>query len=139
MTVSAALATPFQVDSSTRDGNSTFKFTTGSGSGTNNQASLQVIAQTAANANVYLGDTASATKGGLKYKNDGDSMELVAAGAAVLELDSAKVVEFKIAEDDDGSGSGYQYAMKMLKIKVNGTDYWLELYDESGGGGGGFP
>jgi hypothetical protein len=139
MTVSASLATPFQVDSSTRDGNSTFKFTTGSGAGTNNQASIQLIAQTAANANLYLGDTASATKGGLKYKNSGDSMQLIASGAAVLELDSAKVVEFKIAEDDDSSGSGYIGAYKMLKIKVNGTEYWLQLYEESGGGGGGFP
>ena len=137
MTVSAALATPFQVDSSTRDGNSTFKFTTGSGAGTNNQASLQVIAQTAANANLNLGDTASATKGGLKYKNSGDSMQLIAAGNAVLELDSAKVVEFKIAEDDDASGTDYSYASKALKIKVNGTDYWLQLYEEAGGGGGG--
>jgi len=139
MTVSAALATPFQVDSSTRDGNSTFKFTTGSGAGTNNQASLQVIAQTAANANLNLGDTASATKGGLKYKNSGDSMQLIAAGNAVLELDSAKVVEFKIAEDDDASGTDYSYASKALKIKVNGTDYWLQLYEEAGGGGMGGP
>jgi len=139
MTVSAALATPFQVDSSTRDGNSTFKFTTGSGSGTNNQASLQVIAQTAANANLYLGDTDSATRGGLKYKNNGDSMEVVAAGAAVLELDSAKVVEFKIAEIAD-SGSEYQYDSKVLKIKVNGTEYFLYLYVEASGmGGGGAP
>ena len=136
MTVSAALATPFQVDSGARDGNSTFKFTTGSGSGTNNQSSIQVIAQTAANANLYLGDTSSATRGGLKYKNNGDSMELVAAGAAVLELDSAKVVEFKIAEVAD-SGSDYAYDSKVLKIKVNGTDYFLQLYAEAGGGGGG--
>ena len=136
MTVSAALATPFQVDNSTRDGNATFKFTTGSASGTNNQASLQVIAQTAANANLNLGDTASATKGGLKYKNSGDSMQLIAAGNAVLELDSAKVVEFKIAEDDDASGTDYSYASKALKIKVNGTDYWLQLYEEGGGMGG---
>jgi len=137
MTVSAALATPFQVDSGARDGNSTFKFTTGSAAGTNNQASIQVIAQTAANANLYLGDTSSATRGGLKYKNNGDSMELVAAGAAVLELDSDKVVEFKIAEEDDASGTDYSYASKALKIKVNGTDYWLQLYEEAGGGGGG--
>ena len=135
MTVSAALATPFQVDSGARDGNSTFKFTTGSAAGTNNQASIQVIAQTAANANLYLGDTSSATRGGLKYKNNGDSMELVAAGAAVLELDSAKVVEFKIAEVAD-SGSDYAYDSKVLKIKVNGTDYFLHLYVEAGGGGG---
>jgi len=135
MTVSASLATPFQVDSSTRDGNSTFKFTTGSGSGTNNQASLQVIAQTAANANLNLGDTASATRGGLKYKNSGDSMQLIAAGNAVLELDSAKVVEFKIAEVAD-SGSDYSYDSKVLKIKVNGTDYFLPLYAEAGGMGG---
>ncbi len=137
MTVSAALATPFQVDNSTRDGNATFKFTTGSAAGTDNQASLQVIAQTAANANLNLGDTASATKGGLKYKNSGDSMQLIAAGAAVLELDSDKVVEFKIAEEDDASGTDYSYASKALKIKVNGTDYWLQLYEEAGGGGGG--
>ena len=136
MTVSAAVATPFQVDSSTRDGNSTFKFTTGSGSGTNNQASMQVIAQTAANANLYLGDTDSATRGGLTYKNNGDSMQLKAAGAAVLELDSNKVVEFKIAEETD-SGSDYQYDSKVLKIKVNGTDYYLPLYVEAGGGMGG--
>ena len=135
MTVSAALATPFQVDSSTRDGNSTFKFTTGSGSGTNNQASMQIIAQTAANANLYLGDTDSATRGGLTYKNNGDSMQLKAAGAAVLELDSAKVVEFKIAEVAD-SGSDYQYDSKVLTIKVNGTEYFLPLYAEAGGGGG---
>ena len=135
MTVSAALATPFQVDSGARDGNSTFKFTTGSAAGTNNQASIQVIAQTAANANLYLGDTSSATRGGLKYKNNGDSMELVAAGAAVLELDSDKVVEFKIAEVAD-SGSSYSYDSKVLKIKVNGTDYFLHLYVEAGGGGG---
>ena len=63
-------------------------------------------------------------------------MELLAAGAAVLALDSAKVVEFKIAEDDDSSGSDYTYAMKALKIKVNGTDYWLQLYEEGGGMGG---
>ena len=136
MTVSAALAIPFQVDSGARDGNSTFKFTTGSGSGTNNQASVQIIAQTAANANLYLGDTDSATRGGLTYKNNGDSMQLKAAGAAVLELDSAKVVEFKIAEVAD-SGSDYQYDSKVLKIKVNGTDYYLPLYAEAGGGMGG--
>ena len=134
MTVSAALATPFQVDSGARDGNSTFKFTTGSGSGTNNQSSIQVIAQTAANANLYLGDTSSATRGGLKYKNNGDSMELVAAGAAVLELDSDKVVEFKIAEVVD-SGSDYQYDNKVLTIKVDGTEYFLPLYVEASGGG----
>ena len=138
MTVSAALATPFQVDSGARDGNSTFKFTTGSGSGTNNQASIQVIAQTAANANLYLGDTASATRGGLTYKNNGDSLQLKAAGAVVLELDSDKVVEFKIAEETD-SGSDYSYASKVLKIKVNGTDYYLPLYAEAGGGGMGGP
>ena len=138
MTVSAALAIPFQVDSGARDGNSTFKFTTGSGSGTNNQASVQIIAQTAANANLYLGDTDSATRGGLTYKNNGDSMQLKAAGAAVLELDSAKVVEFKIAEVAD-SGSDYQYDSKVLKIKVNGTDYYLPLYAEAGGGGMGGP
>ena len=136
MTVSAALAIPFQVDSGARDGNSTFKFTTGSGSGTNNQASVQIIAQTAANANLYLGDTDSATRGGLTYKNNGDSMQLKAAGAAVLELDSAKVVEFKIAEVAD-SGSDYAYDSKVLKIKVNGTDYYLPLYAEAGGGMGG--
>ena len=138
MTVSAALATPFQVDSGARDGNSTFKFTTGSGSGTNNQASIQVIAQTAANANLYLGDTDAAARGGLTYKNNGDSLQLKAAGAAVLELDSAKVVEFKIAEVAD-SGSDYAYDSKVLKIKVNGTDYYLPLYAEAGGGGMGGP
>lgn len=138
MTVSAALATPFQVDSSTRDGNSTFKFTTGSGSGTNNQASILVIAQTSANANLYLGDTDSSTRGGLKYKNNGDSLVLVAAGADVMALDSDKVVEFKIAEETD-SGSDYAYDSKVLKIKVNGTDYYLPLYAEAGGGGMGGP
>ena len=134
MTVSAALATPFQVDSGARDGNSTFKFTTGSGSGPNNQASIQVIAQTAANANLYFGDTDSGTQGGLKYKNNGAALVLRSNGADVLELDSAKVVEFKIAEVAD-SGSDYQYDSKVLKIKVNGTDYFLPLYVESGGGG----
>ena len=136
MTVSAALATPFQVDSGARDGNSTFKFTTGSGSGTNNQASILVIAQTSANANLYLGDTDSSTRGGLKYKNNGDSLVLVAAGADVMALDSNKVVEFKIAEETD-SGSDYAYDSKVLKIKVNGTDYYLPLYAEAGGGMGG--
>ena len=63
-------------------------------------------------------------------------MQLKAAGAAVLELDSAKVVEFKIAEVAD-SGSDYQYDSKVLKIKVNGTDYYLPLYAEAGGGMGG--
>lgn len=61
---------------------------------------------------------------------------LVAAGADVMALDSNKVVEFKIAEETD-SGSDYAYDSKVLKIKVNGTDYYLPLYAEAGGGMGG--
>jgi hypothetical protein len=53
-------------------------------------------------------------------------------------IDGNKIVEFKIAEDDDSSGSDYQYDNKVLKIKVNGTEYFLYLYVEAGGGGG-FP
>ncbi len=142
MTVSAAVATPFQVDSSTRDGNSTFKFTTGSGAGTNNQASMQIIAQTAANANLYLGDTDSATKGGLKYKNNGDSMQLIANGSAVMELDSGKVVEFKIAGASKtvtlandamdsgmtGSATVTVNATEWLEIKVNGNTRYIPVW-----------
>jgi hypothetical protein len=59
-------------------------------------------------------------------------------GTPVLELDSDKVVEFKIAEIAD-SGSDYNYDSKVLKIKVNGTEYFLQLYAEAGGNGGGMP
>ena len=145
MTVSSAAATPFQANSSTRDGNSTFKFTTGSGdsgSAQNNQSSVQVIAQTSANANLYLGDTDSATRGGLKYKNNGDSMQLVAAGAAVLELDSGKVVEFKIAGGSktvnllndamdtsmSGSATVQVNATEWLEIKVNGNTRYIPVW-----------
>ena len=137
MTVSSAVATSFAVDGGNRDGNSSWTFTTGtgdSGSAQNNQSSIKLIAQTSANANIYLGDTDSDTKGGMKYKNSGDSLQLVANGNAVLELDSSKVVEFKIAEVAD-SGSAYNYDSKVLTIKVNGTEYFLPLYAEAGGGG----
>ena len=145
MTVSSAASTPFQANSSTRDGNSTFKFTTGSGdsgSAQNNQSSVQVIAQTSANANLYLGDTDSPTRGGLKYKNNGDSMQLVAAGAAVLELDSGKVVEFKIAGGSktvnllndamdtsmSGSATVQVNATEWLEIKVNGNTRYIPVW-----------
>ena len=145
MTVSSAAATPFEANSSTRDGNSTFKFITGSGdsgSAQNNQSSVQVIAQTSANANLYLGDTVSATRGGLTYKNNGDSMQLKAAGAVVLELDSGKVVEFKIAggsktvtlsndamkDDMSGPATVTVNATEWLQIKVNGNTRYIPVW-----------
>ena len=136
MVVSSAVATSFAANSGTRDGNSSWTFTTGtgdSGSAQNNQSSIKLIAQTSANANIYLGDTDSDTKGGMKYKNNGDSLQLVANSNAVLELDSSKIVDFKIVAATD-SGSDYQYANKALEIKVAGTQYFLQLYEESGGG-----
>jgi hypothetical protein len=57
--------------------------------------------------------------------------------AQALVIDGNKVVEFKIAEIDDGTGNDYTYAAKVLKIKVNGTEYFLKLHEEAGGGGGG--
>ena len=145
MTVSSAAATPFEANSSTRDGNSTFKFTTGSGdsgSAQNNQASVNIIAQTSANANLNLGDTASATRGGLKYKNSGDTMQLITAGAAVLELDSSKVVEFKIAGGSKtvtllndamdssmmGTATVTVNATEWLQIKVNGNTRYIPVW-----------
>ena len=145
MTVSSAVATPFEVNSSTRDGNSTFKFVTcsgDSGSAQNNQSSIQIVAQTSANANLYLGDTDVATRGGLTYKNNGDSLQLKAAGAAVLELDSSKVVEFKIAGDsktvnlqnnamDDtmsGAATVTVNATEWLQIKVNGNTRYIPVW-----------
>ena len=139
MTVSSPVQTSFAVDCGNRDGNGIWTFTTGtgdSGSAQDNQGVVKVIAQTSANASLFLGDTASDTKGGLKYKNNGDSMQLLANGNAVLELDSSKVVEFKIAaasKTPSGTGSfdGMSVEItpsKWLQVKIDGVVYWLPAF-----------
>jgi len=64
----------------------------------------------------------------------GSSGSSVNNWAEALKIRHDKVVDFKIAEVAD-SGSDYAYDSKVLKIKVNGTDYFLQLYAETGGGG----
>ena len=143
MTVSSAVQTSFAVDCGSRDGNGIWTFTTGtgdSGSAQNNQGMVKVIAQTSANASLFLGDTASDTKGGLKYKNNGDSMQLIANGNAVLELDSGKVVDFKIsAASKSGQGTATSDFMssveitpnRWLEIKIAGVQYFLPAFAAS--------
>jgi hypothetical protein len=140
MTVSSPVQTSFAVDCGSRDGNGIWTFTTGtgdSGSAQNNQGAIKIIAQTSANSSLFLGDTASDTKGGLKYKNNGDSMQLLANGNAVLELDSSKVVEFKIgAASKTGSGTAASDFMsqveitpsKWLEVKIDGVQYFLPAF-----------
>jgi len=143
MTVSSAVQTSFAVDCGNRDGNGIWTFTTGtgdSGSAQNNQGMVKIIAQTSANASLFLGDTASDTKGGLKYKNNGDSMQLIANGNAVLELDSSKVVEFKIAAaSKTGQGTADSDFMsqveitpnRWLEVKIDGVQYFLPAFAAS--------
>ena len=69
-------------------------------------------------------------------------MQLVAAGAAVLELDSGKVVEFKIAGGSktvnllndamdtsmSGSATVQVNATEWLEIKVNGNTRYIPVW-----------
>jgi hypothetical protein len=147
MTVSSPTGTSFAVDGGNRDGNSAWTFTTGtgdSGSAQNNQASIKVTAQTSANANLYLGDTDvdGLERGGLRYKNNGDSLQIRANNQAVLECDSSKVVDFKIAggaktvtlENDAmdqymmGSATVTVNATEWLQIKVNGNTRYIPVW-----------
>ena len=147
MTVSADAATPFIVDNSDRDGNMSVKFQVGSDAGTNNQASLYVTAQSAANCSLYLGDNDSGTtKGGLKYKNNGDTMDIRAGGVAVMNIDGNKIVDFKkagasktenlnvthnaMADDMMGTASIVVNlnADEWLEIKVNGNTRYIPVW-----------
>jgi len=133
MLVSSANTTSFAVDGADGDGNCAWTFTAGTGgAGNNNQASIKVIAESSANANIYLGDATLPTIGGIKYKNSNDSMQLVTNNAIAVAIDSDKIVDFKSGVIDN-SAENYNAGTNVLKIKVGGTDYWLALLEEGGG------
>ena len=68
----------------------------------------------------------------------GSSGSSVNGWAEVLKIRHDKILDFKLAAETD-SGTDYQYASKVLEVKVAGSQYFLPLYEETGGGGMGGP
>ena len=64
----------------------------------------------------------------------GSSGSSVNGWAEVLKIRHDKILDFKLAAETD-SGTDYQYASKVLEVKVAGSQYFLPLYEETGGGG----
>jgi hypothetical protein len=128
------------ISGGTTDGNKIMIFEAGStgGGDTDNQAILKIVAGTTANAQIQMGHgTASSTlNGGLKYKSN-DTIVLRANNADVLEIDSSKVVNFKIGEHADAMGTlagavNGSFQNIYLEVKVGGSQYYLRLYEEGG-------
>jgi len=79
--VSASNANPVYVDASTRTGNSSFSFRAGTGA-TSNQAILQVVAGSAANSRIYLGDHDAENQCQMWYNNSNERFFLSVNGSS---------------------------------------------------------